>query len=46
MNKKSLRILKVQSQAVNGRVGNAMVPKKGQTMIFKTLRRKLKIEIH
>jgi hypothetical protein len=46
MNKKSLKIPKVQSQAVNGRIDKAMAPKKGQTMIFKTLHRKLKTEIH
>jgi len=32
------------SKAVNGRIDNAMTNKNGQTIIYKTIHRKLKIE--
>jgi hypothetical protein len=45
----SLKIPKGQSEAVNRRTDNTMTKRKrrkGQTMIFKTLHRNLKIEPH
>jgi hypothetical protein len=45
--KKSLKISKMYSKAVNGRIDNTMTNKKwtkGQTIIYKAIHRKLKIE--
>jgi len=49
MLKKSLKIPKRKSESVNWRTDNKMTKRKrtnGQTTIFKTLHRKLKIEQH
>jgi hypothetical protein len=45
--KKSLKISKMYSKTVNGRIDNTMTNKKGkkaQTIIYKVIHRKLKIE--
>jgi hypothetical protein len=45
--KKSLKISKMCSKAVNGRIDSTMTNKKwtkGQTIIYKAIHRKLKIE--
>ena len=43
---KGLQIPKRQSETVKRRTNNTMVKSKGQTLIYETLQRKLKIEHH